>query len=186
MLSLTDLKVGKKIILNNDPWLILFSQHSKMGRAGAVLRTRLKNLKSGAITNKTFQGNEQFTPAEIIEQEAQYLYADDQSFYFMNTQTFDQFELPKKVLGDSINFLKEGLLVKIFYFNNQPINLELPIKMELEVTEAPPTIRGNTADGGSKQVTLETGLKINTPLFIKTGDKVIVNTQNNQYSGKTK
>lgn len=182
MLTLTGIKVGKKVVIEGEPFVVLFAQHSKMGRAGAVLRTKLKNLLTGAIINKTFQGSDKIEPAEISTHKAQYLYSDEQSHYFMNNESYEQFDISTEVIGENGKFLKEGTEIDVLYFNDSAINIELPIKMEFEVTEAPPAIKGNTADGGSKQVTIETGIKVNVPLFIKTGDKIKVNTQTGDYS----
>jgi elongation factor P len=157
-------------------------QHSKMGRMGAVLRTKLKNLETGAILTKTFQGSDKVAEAEVDTKKAEYLYQDDTTFYFMDNTTYEQFELNEKVIGDSAKYLKEGVEVSLLYFDERPINIDLPIKMTFEVTEAPPSVKGNTADGGSKQVTIETGAQVSTPLFIKTGDKIKINTTNGEYA----
>lgn len=186
MLSLSEIKTGKKILWEGSPFLVMFDQHSKMGRAGAVLRTKLKNLKTGAIVNKTFQGSEKVEPAEIEEQSAQFLYRENQVFNFMNNQNFEQFGLPENIIGENQRFLKEGAEIKVLYFQNEPINIQLPIKIELEVVEAPPAIRGNTVDGGSKQVLLETGAKVTVPLFIKTGDILRINTETGNYVERVK
>jgi len=186
MLSLTDIKLGKKIVLEGDPFLVLFSQHSKMGRAGAVMRTKLKNLKTGATISKTFQGNDKFEEANLETKKAQYLYQEGSTFFFMDNDNYDQFELPEKVIGDNAQFLVDGSEIDILYFNSEPINIELPIKMDFEVTEAPPAVKGNTADGGSKQVTIETGAKISVPLFVKTGDRIRINTQSREYAERAK
>lgn len=186
MLSLSEIKTGKKILWEGEPFLVLFDQHSKMGRAGAVLRTKLRNLRTGAILNKTFQGSEKVENAEIEEQTAQFLYQEGSNFYFMNSQNFEQFSLSQETIGKSKLFLKEGAEIKVFYFENQPINILLPIKIELKVIDAPPAIRGNTVDGGSKQVTLETGAKVTTPLFIKTGDILRINTETGNYVERVK
>ena len=182
MLTLSGIKVGKKIIIEGEPFVVLFAQHSKMGRAGAVLRTKLKNLITGATINKTFQGADKIAPAEITTQKAQYLYADGQNHYFMNGDTYEQFELSAEVIGENSKFLTEGTEIDVLYFGESAINIELPVKMDFKVIEAPPAVKGNTADGGSKQVTIETGIKVNVPLFIKTGDKIRVNTQTGEYS----
>jgi len=184
MLTLNEIKVGKKIVLNEDPFLVTESQHSKMGRAGAVLRTKLRNLKTGAIIDKTFQGADKVEEAEIEQKEAQFLYNTDDSFSFMDLQSYEQFDLPAKVIGEKASYLKEGSPVNMLFFKNEPINIELPIKMVFEVVEAPPSIKGNTADGGSKQVTLETGIKVSVPLFIKKGDKIKINTETGLYAGR--
>jgi elongation factor P len=182
MLSLSNIKPGKKIIFNEQPYLVMTTQHSKMGRMGAVLRTKLKNLTTGAILNKTFQGSEKIQEADVTVKKTQYLYQDKDNFYFMDNETYEQFELNKETIGHNSKYLKEGVVVNLLYFNNQPINIELPIKMTFTVTEAPPAIKGNTADGGSKQVTIETGAQVNTPLFIKTGDKIKINTLTGEYA----
>lgn len=184
MIGITSIKKGSKIIFQNEPFEVIYEQHSKTGRAGAVLRTKLKNLITGAVISKTFQGSDKVEPMEIDNRESQYLYAADKIYYFMDSKTYDQFELNKDVISDSIEFLKEGAELDVFYFNDQPVNINLPIKMSFEVVESPPGVKGNTADGGSKQVTIETGAKINTPLFIKQGDIISVNTETREYAGK--
>jgi elongation factor P len=186
MLSLSEIKTGKTISLNGEPFLVTFHQHSKMGRAGAVLRTKLKNLKTGAVLERTFQGADKIEEAEISKTKAQYLYREDDNYFFMNNDTYEQFFLPQNVLGESTKYLVEGTEVTILNYNGKPINIELPVKMELRVIEAPPGIRGNTADGGVKQVTLETGIKVNVPLFIKTGDVLRINTETGEYVERVK
>lgn len=181
MLSLTEIKTGKKIIYSGEPYVVMDYQHSKIGRGGAVMRTKLKNLLSGAIIDYTFQGAEKVEEAEISKSHAQYLYRDGEEYQFMDTATYDQFSLPQKVLGNMPQYLIEGTEVSILNWNELPINLELPIKVTLKVTGAPPSIKGDTASGGGKVVTLETGIQITAPLFVKTGDNVIVNTEKGIY-----
>jgi elongation factor P len=184
MLSIKDIKSGKKIIIEEQPFSVLTVQHSKMGRMGAVLRTKLKNLETGALVTKTFQGSDKVEAAEVDTKKAQYLYQDGDTFYFMDNESYEQFELGKKIIGDDAKYLKEGVEVSLLYFDERIINIELPIKMTFEVVEAPPAVKGNTADGGSKQVTIETGAQITTPLFIKQGDKIKVNTTTGEYAEK--
>ncbi len=184
MLSIKDIKSGKKLIIENQPYTVMTVQHSKMGRMGAVLRTKLKNLETGAILTKTFQGSDKVAEAEVTTKKAEYLYQNGTTFYFMDNTSYEQFELNEKVIGDSAKYLKEGVEVSLLYFDERPINIDLPIKMTFEVTEAPPSVKGNTADGGSKQVIIETGAQISTPLFIKTGDKIKVNTTTGEYAEK--
>jgi len=186
MLNLSTVKTGKTISLNNEPYLVIFHQHSKMGRAGAVLRTKLKNLKTGTVKEKTFQGADKIEEAEITKSKAQFLYRDGENYFFMDNASYEQFSLPESVLGNSVNYLLEGTEATILNYNSQPINIELPVKMEFRVVESPPAIRGNTADGGSKQVTLETGIKVNTPLFIKQGDVIRINTDTGEYVERAK
>ena len=181
MLNLTEIKTGKKIVWNDEPYVVMDYQHSKIGRGGAVMRTKLKNLLSGAIIDYTFQGAEKVEEAEISKSHAQYLYRDGEEYQFMDSKTYDQFSLSKKVLGEMPMYLIEGMEVSILNWNGQPINLELPVKVTLKVTDAPPGIKGDTASGGGKVVTLETSIQITTPLFVKTGDSVIVNTEKGTY-----
>lgn len=181
MLALSDIKTGKTITMNGEPYVVTFHQHSKTGRAGAVLRTKIRNLKNGAVMEKTFQGADKIEEADISKSKAQFLYREGKNYFFMDNANYEQFSLPKSVLGDLTDYLIEGTEATILNFNGSPINIELPIKMEFRVVEAPPAIRGNTADGGTKQVTLETGVKVNTPLFVKVGDILRINTETGEY-----
>ncbi len=181
MLSLSEIKTGKNIVLNGEPYTVLSHEHSKTGRAGAVLRTKLKNLKTGAILEKTFQGADKVEEAEVEKSKAQFLYREKDNYFFMDNQNYDQFFLEKETLGNAPFYLIEGTEITVLNFNGIPINVELPIKMELKVVEAPPGIKGDTASGGGKTVILETGLKITAPLFIKEGDRVIINTEKGEY-----
>ncbi len=185
MLNISEIKVGKKIVIDNGPYTVISSEHSKMGRAGAVLRTKLKNLANGAVMEKTFQGADKVKEADITKAKAQYLYADGDQYYFMDNDTYDQFPLNKIVIGDAPNYLTEGLEVTMLNFNGNPINIELPVKVTLEVTEAPPGLKGDTQSGGDKLVTVETGAQVTTPLFIETGDRIIINTERGDYVGKS-
>jgi elongation factor P len=186
MLNLSDIKTGKTITFNDEPYLVTFHQHSKTGRAGAVLRTKLRNIKNGTVLEKTFQGADRIKEAEISKAKAQYLYREGDSYFFMDSANYEQFSLPKSVLGDSIKFLIENTEVTVLNYNNQPINIELPVKMDFRVVEAPPAIRGNTADGGTKLVALENGIQVSTPLFIKEGDILRINTETGEYVERAK
>ena len=181
MLNISKIKAGKNIVLEGEPYKVLSDEHSKMGRAGAVLRTKLKNLITGAVLEKTFQGADKVEEADVERTYAQYLYQDGDGFAFMDSASYEQFSLPKNVIGDLANYLVEGVEVSIINFNGGPINIELPVKVELTVTDAPPGIKGDTASSGDKLVTLETGAKVTTPLFINKGDKIIVNTEKGEY-----
>lgn len=181
MYSLTDLKVGTKVIIDGDPYAITFSEHSKQGRGGAVMRTKLKNLITGNTISKTFQGADKIMPAELSHKSAQFLYSDNENAFFMDNKNYEQFELPVAQLVDQIGFLVENSPVEILYFNDQPINIELPIKMTFEVTDAPPGVKGNSAGTVTKLVTIDTGGHIAVPLFIKPGDKIVIDTRTNSY-----
>ncbi|MFH1509122.1 MAG: elongation factor P [bacterium] len=187
MLSISDLKkVGTVIEIDGEPYEIIDTNHKVLGRGGAVLNTKLKNLINGNVIPKTFKGNEVAEEARLDSATAQYLYKEGEEFFFMNSENFDQFSLPAKQIGDLDKFLVENEEVEISLFKDKPIKINLPIKVTLTVKEAPPAIRGNTADGGTKEVTLVTGHKVNTPLFISEGDKVIVDTRDGTYVERAK
>ncbi|MCX6810361.1 MAG: elongation factor P [Candidatus Berkelbacteria bacterium] len=189
MYSITDLKVGTKVIIEGDPYVVTFSQHSKQGRSGAVMRTKLKNLITAGTIDKTFQGSDKIEPAELSHKSAQFLYSDDENAFFMDNTNFEQFELPVAQLADQIGYLAENSAIEILYFQDpstplgagKPISLELPIKMTFEVTDAPPGIKGNSAGTVTKMATISTGGQVAVPLFIKAGDKIVIDTRTNSY-----
>jgi elongation factor P len=181
MLSITEIKNGKKILWNNEPYEVVDYQHSKIGRAGAVLRTKLKNLTSGALLDHTFQGADKLEEAAVSKAKAQFLYKTGESYEFMDTESYEQFALDGGVIGVSKGYLVEGTEVTLLLWNEQPLTIELPAKVTLLVTDAPPGLKGDTASGGDKVVTVETGLQITTPLFVKVGDKIIINTERGSY-----
>ncbi|MEN8252473.1 MAG: elongation factor P [Patescibacteria group bacterium] len=185
MLNISDIKTGKKIVLDETPYAVVYNEHSKMGRAGAVMRTKLKNLTNGAVMEKTFQGSDKVAEADMSKSKAQFLYTEGENYNFMDNETYDQFVINEKAIGNAKDYLTEGLEVTMLNFNDNPINIELPVKVTLEVTEAPPGLKGDTQSGGDKLVTLETGAKITTPLFINTGDKIIINTESGTYVSRT-
>ncbi|MDD3678935.1 MAG: elongation factor P [Patescibacteria group bacterium] len=180
MLSINDLKTG--IIFEDlcEPWQVLEYQHSKMGRGGAVLRTKIKNLKTGAILNRTFQSSEKFKEVRLERKKAQYLYEDSGSV-FMDTSNYEQFILPTEITKDALKYIKEGDEIQLAFFDGKPISIDLPIKVKLRVSEAAKADKGNTATAATKQVVLETGLSVNTPLFIKEGDLLVIDTRDGSY-----
>ncbi len=181
MLNFNEIKLGSSIKMNNEPYIVISAQHLKMGRGGAVLKTKLKNLITGNVLEHTFKGSDKAEEADIEKTKADFLYAENDDCYFMDQNSFEQFSLKKKDIGDQVKFLKEGMNVEVLNFNGQAMAIKLPIKIELEVTSAPPGIKGDTASGGTKQVELETGATINAPLFINTGDKIRINTETGEY-----
>lgn len=182
MLNISDLQVGTFLIYNGQPHQLVWKEHSKLGRGGAILRSKLKNLISGALFDITFKGNEKLEEADIARAKAQFTYRDQGGYHFMNMESYEQYDLSDSVVGKSGEFLKEGMEVDVLNWNSNPINVNLPIKVDLEVTQAEPATRGNTAQGSvSKPVTLETGAKILSPIFISVGDIVKVNTETGEY-----
>lgn len=184
MLNISDIKTGRKIIIDDTPYAVIYNEHSKMGRAGAVMRTKLKNLTNGTVIEKTFQGSDRVQEADISKSKAQFLYVENDQFYFMDNETYDQFAINRDALGNTPQFLIEGLEVTLLNFNAIPINIELPIKVTLTVTDAPPGLKGDTQSGGDKLVTVETGAQITTPLFIENGDRIVINTERSEYVSK--
>lgn len=180
-----NLSKGITIVLDNEPYEVLEVEHSRFAQRRAVLRTKVRNLITGNVYNKTFQSNENFEKADVVKEKSQYLYRDGDVFYFMNERNYEQFSLNKKQIEEKEKFLLEGTTVEILSFNNQAISISLPIKMEFRVTSAPPGIKGDTAQGGSKTVTIETGSEVVTPLFINEGDKILVDTRTGEYVEKT-
>ncbi|MSU76200.1 elongation factor P [Patescibacteria group bacterium] len=181
MLGITQLKMNTKIELDGDPYVVLQFQHAKMGRGGAVVRTKLKNLKTGATVAKTFQGNDKVQPARLDSRTGQYLYSDGGNYTFMDTGNFEQFTIPSSVVSEQVKLLKEGLEVQLLQFKGQVIAVELPIKVSYKVTETDPGLKGDTAAGGTKPATLESGASVNVPLFVQIGDSVVVDTRTITY-----
>lgn len=180
MLSITDLKTGVIFEDGGEPWQVLEYQHSKTGRAGAVLRTKIKNLKNNTIVNKTFQPSEKFNEVTLERKKAQYLYEDNGSV-FMDSKTFEQFTLGKEIIGSAMNYIKEGDEIQLAFYDGKPIMIILPIKVSLKVTEAMEADKGNTATSATKRITLETGLVVNAPMFIKKGESVVIDTRDGSY-----
>ncbi len=186
MLNFNQIKPGKVIIINEQPYIILKTDHHKMGRGGAVLKTRCRNLIDGSILDKTFQGVEKVQEASTETKRANFLYQDENEVHFMDNETYEQFSLDINNIGDKAKFLKDNTEVDILYFNDQPVALELPIKIKFKVINAPPGIKGNSAGNVNKTVEIETGTKINAPMFINESDEIIVNTETGEYVERAK
>lgn len=178
---MSDLKIGVIIELENEPYVIQSTQHVKVGRGGALLRAKVKNLISGNVLEKSFKSCEKIKEASLGKSKANFLYKDENNIYLMDNETYEQFSFPINQAGDKINFLKEEQEVEVLNFNNQPVNIKLPPKIVLEVIEAPLGVKGNSAQGASKVIVCETGLQINAPLFINQGDKILINTETGEY-----
>jgi elongation factor P len=181
MIGINDLKNGTVFEHEDQPWLVLEYQHSKMGRGGAVLKTKIRNLITGAIVQKTFQGSDKFEEVRLERKTAQYLYQDGSGYVFMDEQTFEQFTLSGDIVGDASKYTKEGELIELHYYKGKPISLNIPIKVKLKVIEAENVDKGNTATGAIKPVKLETGVVIHGPLFLKPGDVIVVDTRTGTY-----
>ncbi|MCY4365448.1 MAG: elongation factor P [Chloroflexi bacterium] len=182
-INFSDLSRNMVIELDGQPWQVMDYERHKMQQRAPVTRIKMKNLLSGAVVERTFQRYDtDFTVAEIDNRETQYLYTDGNYFYFLDQETFDQYELTKEQLGDNLNYLKENMISEMVFYKGSPINMNLPTHVELKVADTPPAFRGDTAQGGNKPATLETGLRINVPMFITPGTIVKVDTRTGQYT----
>lgn len=180
-MNLTDLKKGVLVLYNDQPHEILWSQFVRMQQRKPVMQTKMRNLITGRVVEYSFKSGERAEEAEVTKQAAQYLYADAAGAHFMNNETFETVDLPKSLSEDKVGYLKEGETVTLRYFEGAPISIDLPVKVELKVVSTPPGVKGDTSAGGNKPATLETGLVVNVPLFIKEGDSVRVNTDSGEY-----
>lgn len=182
MLSHTELKKGIRFILNGQPYEVLESSLVFKGRGSSVVQTKIKNLITGNIISKTFHTGEEFEEAEILKYKAKFIYTHRDKYYFSkeNNPSY-RFNLSKEQIGPVSRFLKANQAVEALEFKNKIINISLPIKIQLKVKEAAPGFKGNRAQAGTKRVTLETGTEINTPLFIKEGDIIEINTETGEY-----
>jgi elongation factor P len=181
MLSSGELRKGLVIELDGELYYILDYHHIKLGRGAAQVRLKLRNIGAGHTTERTFSAGEMFHRVILEQRPAQYLYQDGELYYFMNQENFEQIMLDAEQLGEALNYLKEGLTVQISMHEGHPLSVELPISVELKVIDTGPSFKGDTAQGGGKPATLETGITIQVPFFIKSGDIVRVDTRSGEY-----
>jgi len=184
MLDAGELKKGIAIELEGEVYQITDYHHIKMGRGSAQVRLRLRDIHSGNTTERSFQANYKFTPAFLERRSVQYLYNDGDLYYFMDNESYEQSTLTAAQIGEGINYLKEGLNLEILTCKGEVVNIELPVTVELQVTETGPGFKGDTATGGNKPAKLETGITIQVPLFITVGDIIKVDTRSGEYLEK--
>jgi elongation factor P len=181
VISTGELKKGATIELDGKLMTILEYNHIKMGRGSAQVRVKFRDARSGAITEQTFQAGTKWPRARVETREMQYLYNDDQFYYFMNTETFEQIPVTADKVGDANRYLKENDTCQLVMYGDEVIGLELPLTVELLVTATEPGFKGDTATGGTKPATTETGLVVNVPLFVEEGTRIKVNTDSGAY-----
>lgn len=186
MYDISDLKIGTVFEYEKEPYVVIESQHTKMGRGGAVLRAKIKNLISGTTLNVGFRSSDKFAPVSIERKKAQFLYSEGNSFFFMDQNSYEQVSLESEFVGSAKNYLLEGEIYQLQVYNARPISIDLPIKMDFLVLEAEKGLKGDTASGATKPVKIETGLTVYVPLFIKKGDKIRVDTRNGSYVERAK
>ncbi len=184
MITARQFKSGFVIEIENELYLVLGSQHTKPGKGGAFVKARLKNLQNGAIAERTFRPEDTFPRAYIETKKMQYLYNDHSTYHFMDQSTYEEIQIKKDTLGDNVKFLKDGMEITASVYKDSIVGIALPSFINLKVTYTEEWIKGDTAKGGSKPATLETGVAIKVPLFINTDDIIKVDTRTGGYAGR--
>ncbi|WP_457629151.1 elongation factor P [Oceanithermus sp.] len=184
MISVTDLRPGTKVVMDGALWECVDYQHQKIGRGGAKVVAKFKNLETGATVERTFNSGEKLKDIYVEAREMQYLYPEGEELVLMDLETYEQYHVPRAAAGDAAKFLKEGITLIGDVYNGRVIKVTPPTVVELEVVEAPPGIKGDTASGGSKPATLETGAVVNVPLFIEAGEVIKIDTRTGEYAGR--
>lgn len=186
MIFTTDFRSGLRIQVEGAPYEIIEFQHVKPGKGGAFVRTKLRNLKTVNVIEKTFRAGERFEEPPIEDREMQFLYAQGRDCYFMDTSSYEQVSVTDEQLGGAKDFIKENMVVKIMFYQGKPLGVQLPVFVELKIVETAPGVRGDTATGGSKPATLETGAVIKVPFHIGQGDIVKIDTRTRAYVERAK
>ena len=181
MITTADFRNGARLEVDGEPYYIVEFQHVKPGKGGAFVRTKLKAYRTGSVIDRTFRSGEKFDEPNLEERDMQFLYRGGDDFTFMDTNNYEQFTYPKSQLGENTDLLKENTVVKILLYHDQPISVELPIFMELKVVETDPGIRGDTASGGTKPATVETGAVVKVPLYLEAGETIKIDTRTRTY-----
>ena len=184
MISAGDFRNGLTVEMDNGIFQIIEFQHVKPGKGAAFVRTKLKNIISGGVVEKSFRPTEKFPQARIDRKDMQYLYADGDMFNFMDTETYEQIALTAEEIGDALKFVKENEMVKMCSHNGSVFAVEPPLFVELEITETEPGFKGDTATGANKPAIVETGAQVNVPLFVEIGDKIKIDTRTGEYLGR--
>jgi len=170
-----------KIELDGEPFAITYFQHVKPGKGGAFVRTKVRNLRTGRVLDKTFRSGEKVEEADVEERKMQFLYQDGEQYVFMDGETFDQIPVPKETLGDQVRYLKETVEVDVLFWRGRPLHISLPAFVEAKIEVCEPGIKGDTASGATKPATLETGAVVQVPLFVKEGETIRVDTRSGEY-----
>lgn len=181
MISVNDLKTGLTLELDNGLWSVVEFLHVKPGKGAAFVRSKLKNVETGQVVEKTFRAGEKVAKAMLDRREMQYLYKEGKEFVMMDMESYEQLQIPENQVGDGVKYLKENMIVQILLHDARVIGVDIPAHVELAVVDTPPAEKGNTAQGGSKPATLETGAVVNVPFFISNGDVIRVDTRSNEY-----
>ena len=183
-ISINDIKNGMTIIIDGKLCLIEDFQHVKPGKGSAFMRMKLRNLRTGALVENTYNTNITVEKARVDRLPMQYLYQDGNNYIFMNTENYEQMEVPADKIGDKLNFLKEGLEVHIAMYEGEILNITLPEKVEFEIIETSDAVKGNTTNNATKDAKIDTGYNIRVPLFIEQGEHILVTTEDGKYAGR--
>lgn len=181
MYSTTDFRNGLKIEFGGEPYVIVYFQHVKPGKGGAFVRTKLKNLKTGAVLENTFRSGDKVNKPDLDERGMQFMYMLENAYHFMDTKTYEQIYLDQEHMGDAANYMIENLPVKILFYRGEPIGIDLPIFIDLQIVETEPGLKGDTVSGATKPATLESGAVVQVPLFLDVGDRIKVDTRTCTY-----
>jgi elongation factor P len=181
VINVGELRKGVGIELDGKILRVLEYNHIKMGRGGAQVRLKMQDLRSGAIFDRTFSAQERFTRIRVERHPVQYMYNDADFYYFMDQASFEQRAVPLSILGDAVNYLKDGMQLELSYYGEEPIGVELPLNVELRIEQVDPGFKGDTATGGTKPARMETGLVVNVPLFVNSGETIRVDTRDGSY-----
>lgn len=181
MINVSELRRGVGIELDGKIFSVIEYHHIKVGRGGAQVRLKLRDLRSGAIFDRTFSAGEKFARIRVDRHPVQYLYTDGDLYHFMDQQNYEQRSVPREILGDAVDYLKDGMQLELSYYGEEPIGVELPLNVELRVEQTDPGFKGDTATGGTKPARLETGKVVQVPLFVNTGDVIRVDTRDGNY-----
>lgn len=186
MYSTSDIRKGLKVEIDGVPYVVVDFQFVKPGKGNAFTRTRLKNMITGAVLDRTYKTGEKFQPAQLEESNMQFLYSDGSTYHFMNTQTYEQVEIDADHVGEAASYLTENLTVSILIFKGKAIGITPPFTVELQVVETEPGVKGDTATGATKAAKTQTGASFQVPLFIKEGEKILVDTRTGEYLTRAK
>lgn len=184
--STAEFRNGLKLEIDGEPYVIVEFQHVKPGKGGAFVRTKIKSLRTGNVIDRTYRSGEKVDVPELEEKTMQYLYAADKDRIFMDTSSYEQMSMSEQQLGNSINYLKENMEIKVLYYKGQPINIDVPMFVELAIAKTEPGVRGDTASGGSKPATLETGAAVKVPFYLNEGDVIKIDTRTGTFIERVK
>jgi len=186
VISTAEFRNGAKIEIDGEPFVMIEFQHVKPGKGGAFVRTKLKSLRTGNVIDRTYRSGEKVDTPNLEEKNMQYLYASGDDYFFMDNETYEQSSMSAEQLGDNRKWLKENMVIKVLYHNDNPIGVEVPMFIELKVVQADPGVKGDTASGGSKPATLETGAVVKVPLYLEEGEVIRVDTRTGEYMERVK